>query len=342
VTYFPIQRFLFIFLSVAAFAQTNSPGWMTAPLAGLVANPELTEIRAIQGVPGASTVGRPISLPPDVRRVHLAPAQGWALVEQTSGRTLGLMSFSGMLPGSVTAIDGVLSAPDSVSFSPSGRSAVIHSKAAAKLQVLTGLDTTPTVTMLSDTSSLGEVGAAAVSDDGTLAVALTSDGRAFLLSSATAPQLIYQAGSPAGLSFLPDQTAIAIADGGSASISVMDGLNRTPFTRIMMRGPNLSGGSLLVQASADAQSLFVAALGGTTIYRADFADQTMRTLAVPAPLSRLERFRGGDSFLFSANAGEAAWLLFSNGSNLAAAFAQPTEPREPKRPLPTTDPLRRR
>jgi hypothetical protein len=342
VTLFAIQRFALIFLSVGAYAQTNSPGWMTAPLAGLAANGDLTEIRAIQGVPGASTVGRPISLPAGVRRVHLAPAQGWALVEQTSDRALGLMAFSGMLPGSVITIDGVMSAPDIISFSPSGRSAVIHSKAAARLQVLTGLDTTPTVTLQSDTSSLGELSAAAVSDDGTMAVALTSEGRAFLLSSAPAPQLIYQAGSPAGLGFLPDQPAIAIADGGSANITVLDGLNRTPFTRIMMRGPNLSGGGLIVQASADAESLFVAALGETTIYRAGFADQSMRTLAVPAPLSRFERFRGGDNFLFSANTGEAAWLLWSDGSNLSAAFAQPTEPREPRRPLPTADPLRRR
>jgi hypothetical protein len=335
VSHIPIQRVLLTFLSVGAFAQSTSPGSMTAALAGLVANPELTEIRAVQGVPGASTVSHPIALPAGVRRVHLAPAQGWALVEQGSVEqtgTLGLMSFSGAQPGRVIAIDSALSAPDVVSFSPSGRSAVLISKAAGKLQVLTGLDTTPKVAMQSDTSSLGEVSDAAVSDDGALSVALTSEGRAFLLSPT--PQLIFQGGSPSGLSFLPDQPAVAIADGASANISVIDGLNSTPFTRITMRGPNLSGRSILVRASSDAKSLFVAAVGDTSVYRADFADQSVRTLAIPTALSRLERFRGGDNFLLSANTGEAAWLLFSDGANLNAAFAQPTESREARRPLP--------
>jgi hypothetical protein len=48
-------------------------------------------------------------------------------------------------------------------------------------------------------------------------------------------------------------------------------------------------------------------------------------LAVPATLSELERLPGGDAFLFSANPGEAAWLLLSNGPNLSAVFAQSTE-----------------
>lgn len=335
------HRFLWIF-PVACFlgsgsavrAQSAAPNWIAAPLAGLLANTELTEIRAIQGVPGASTVSGPIRLPVGVLRVHLAPAQGWALVEQAPDRALAIMPFNGMQPVSVVPIGKALSAPDIVRFSPGGRAAAIVSNAAAAVQVLTGLDSTPQLAMQAGISGLGLVTMAAVSDDGTLVAALTGEGRVFLLSATKAPQLIFQAGSPAGISFLPGQPAIAIADGGAAAITVIDGLNKVPFTRIVMSGPSLSGGRVMVQASGDAQSLFVAAYGGTSAYRIDFATRSMRTLAVPASLSQLERLPGGDVFLFSANPGDAAWLLLSDGQNLTAAFAQPAVGREATRVRP--------
>jgi hypothetical protein len=334
VSYFLNQRnrIQWIFLSATllgsasvAGAQSASPGWIAAPLAGLLANPEMTEVRAIQGVPGSATVSGAIRLPAGILKVHLAPAQGWALVEQAPARTLGLLPFAGLQPGGVALIDNALSAPDIVSFSPGGRSAAIVSNAAGMVQVLTGLDRTPTVAMQTGISGLGVIGAAAISDDGTLTAVLTSEGRVFLLSATQAPQLIFQAGSPAGMTFLPAQQALAIADGAAATISVLDGLNRTPFIRSALPGPNLSGAGVLVRASGDAQSLFVAARGGTSAYRIDFANRSMSTLEVPASLSQMERLPGGDIFLFSANPGEAAWLLWANGTNLSASFAQPTE-----------------
>ncbi len=342
-SYFSNQRHrvLWIFLSAcflgsgSARAQSASPNWISAPLAGLLANPEMTEVRAIQGVPGASTVSGPIRLPTGILRVHLAPAQGWALVEQAPARTLGIMPFTGIQPGGVVPIGNALSAPDIVSFSPAGHSAVIVSNGAAMLQVLTGLESTPRLAMQAGIAGMGEVGTAAVSDDGTLTVALTSEGRVFLLSATQAPQLIFQVGSPAGMSFLPGQPAVAIADGNAGTISVIDGLNSAPFMRMAMAGPNLSGDGVLVRASGDAQSLFVAAYGGTSVYRIDFASRIMLTLAVPASLFQLERLPGDDIFLFSANPGEAAWLLLSDGAHLSAAFAQPTDaPRVRKTPPP--------
>jgi hypothetical protein len=325
------HRIQWIFLSATllgsanvAGAQSTSAGWIAAPLAGLVANPEMTEVRAIQGVPGSATVSGPIRLPAGILKVHLAPAQGWALVEQAPARALGLLPFSGLQPGGVALIDNALSAPDIVTFSPGGRSAAIVSNAAGMVQVLTGLDGTPLLAMQTGISGLGVVGAAAVSDDGTLTAVLTSEGRVFLVSPTQAPQFIFQAGSPAGMSFLPAQQALAIVDGAAGTISILDGLNRTPFIRSVLPGPSLSGG-VLMRVSGDAQSLFVAARGGTSAYRIDFASRSMSTLEVPASLSQLERLPGGDIFLFSANPGEAAWLLLANGTNLSASFAQPTE-----------------
>jgi hypothetical protein len=328
VSYFSNLRRVFVpwifFLGAGTgvFAQSTSPGWIAAPFAGLLADQELTEVRAIQGVPGSSTVGGPIALPASVLRVHLAPAQAWALVEQAPSRTLGLMPFNGTQPGGVIAIGNAMSAPDIVSFSPGGRSAVAVSYRLATMQVFTGLDSAPQMTMQTAISGLGDIGSVAVSDDGTLTAALMSDGRVLLLSATRTPQQIFQAGSPAGIGFLPNQAAVAIADGGAATVSVIDGLNAVPFTRLTMPGPSLSADAVLVQSSLDGQSLFLAAHGGVSAYRIDLENRITQSMHVPAKFSELERLPGGDVFLFSANPGEAAWLLQFNGTNLSAGFAQ--------------------
>src|SRR5260370_25989847 len=104
-----------------------------------------TEMGAVLGGPGAATLSPPIPLADGVTRIHLAPAQRWALAEQAGGAGLGLISFIGAVPGAVQLIDGALSTPDRVSFSPNGRAAALFS--AGTVQVLRGLDSAPTVAM---------------------------------------------------------------------------------------------------------------------------------------------------------------------------------------------------
>jgi hypothetical protein len=296
----------------------------------------MTEVRAILGIPGASTLSDPISLPAGVRHVYLAPTQQWALVEQDGG-AVGLMRFSGAEPTSTGRIAGAMPAPDSFSFSPTGHSAVLVSYATGEVQVLSGLEATPQVAMAATIPNFGAASlrAVAVSDDGTLAAVLNADGKAYLLSRAAAPQLIFQAAGPAGLSFLPNRAAVVIADSLAGTISVVDGLQTSPFTRTVISAPDLSGDRILLQPSGDAQSVFVTALGGKSAYRVDLTNQSVSTLDVPVGISRLERVRDGDVFLFSANPGESPWLLMSDGANLKVGFVQIVgEPRAKKpRPL---------
>src|SRR5207253_847482 len=138
-------------------------------------------------------------------------------------------------------------------------------------------------------------------------VILTRTGEVYLVPSSGSPRLIFRAGSTAGFSFLPDQS-LAIADGVAGIVTVIDGLTSQPFTRMAITVPYLSGDAVFVQATSDGKSLIVAAHKGQTAYRIDLADQSVRSLDVPASVSMLDRLNG-DIFLFSANPGEAAWLL---------------------------------
>jgi WD40 repeat protein len=229
------------------------------------------------------------------------------------------MPLNGIHSGGALSIGGALSAPELVSFSANGSAAALVSSGGGTLQILTNLEDTPRITTQADVSGL-DATAVTVSNDGALAVVLTRTGEVYLVPSSGSPRLIFRTGSPAGLSFLPDQS-LAIADGAAGTITVIDGLTSQPFTRATISGPYLSGEVALLQASSDGKFLLLAASKAQTAYRIDLADQSVRSLDVPASVSRLERL-SGDVFLFSANPGEAAWLLIADTDGLRAGFAQ--------------------
>jgi hypothetical protein len=307
---------------------------ISVPLVGLIGS--ATEIRPIRGVIGASTVGNPISLPPGIGRVYLAPLQQWALVEQGSGGTIGRMPLNGSAPGTVAPIAGAMATAGLVSFSANGKNAILVSRPAGTLQVLTNLDTTPQVAMQSDISQI-TVAAAAISDDGVFPVVLTGTGAVYLLQSGNAPALLFRAGSPAGIGFLPNQAVLAIADGSAARITVLDGLASQPFPRLILPGPTLAAGPLLVQGSTDGNSVIVSASGEGAAYRADLTNQSLSATNLPARVSRLDRLNG-NLFLFSANPGEAAWLLLADGASLRAGFAQSVSHPFVRNPVPRNPP----
>lgn len=291
---------------------------LSAPLVGLIGSGR--EIRPITGVVGASSIGDPIGLPLGISRVYLAPRQQWALVERGQAGTMGRMSWAGMVPGAVTAISGAMAMAELVSFSPNGKNAILVSRAEGMLQVLTQLDTTPQVALQSDISQL-EVAAAAISDDGTLAVVLTNAGALYRLAPNNSPEWLFQASSSAGIGFLPNQQVLAIADGAGSTITLLDGLASQPFLRMKLPGPALSGSAIFVQGSSDGNSVIVSAAGAENVYRAELRTQILSAIGLPTTVSRFDRLQG-DLFLLSANSGEAAWLLLADGDNLRAGFAQ--------------------
>jgi len=318
-------------LGLHAHAQTAGTNWPGAPVLGLVSNSEKTEVRPIQGVPGASTVGDVLPLPAGLGRVYLAPLQQWALVEPRREQTLGLLPLTGPQPGVVTAVYGAMPRPDLVSYSSNGQNAALVSRRSGTLQVLSHLPGTPQVTMQSDISQLGVV-AVAVSDDGLLAAVLTESGGVYLAPPGGSCVLIFRAGSPAGFTFLLNQEALAVADGAAGTITVIQGLNSQPGADSVIAGPNLSGDSLFLQPSSDGKALILSANGGQTAYRIDLLDQRVNVLAAPARFSMLERLNG-DMFLFSADAGKAAWLLLADGGDLRVGFAQFTGKPAVRKPV---------
>jgi len=312
-------------------APAQPPGWISAPMVGLFASQDGTAITAIVGVPGASILVDPLVLPQGVTRVHLGPTQQWALVEQVSGtpfsyKALGLMGFTGAQPGTVELIKGALPAPDLVSFSPTGASAILLDRASGQLQVIGGLNKTPGVVMETSVSDMNpsSIAAIAINDAGTLPVVEDGNGRMLLASGGSSRPMIFAGYPSAGMAFLPNQSLIAVADVNSGKVWMVGVLPTAPPARVVASIAAVSGAQGLVRTSSDARFLFVAAAGGKSAVRVDLSDGGMTELDLPTTSSALEQLGDGQVFLISAPPGESAWMLVSDGSGLKAVFAAPS------------------
>ncbi len=318
---------------------------MSAPLVGLMAgeSPDLAEIRPVVGVMGAASVQAAVPLPRGVSSLHLAPLGGWALVLQ-GGRTagsvpvrgneprglvarpdsrsgrLGLVRFKGNAPGDVQEIADAAANPSLVSFSPLGRAAALLASSRT-IQVLTGLDATPRVAFkveFFDASGLTKI---AVSDDGQLLSVLTGAGQVYLLSRSTAPMFAF-AGSPSlGMSFLPNLAAVVMADGTNGAVNLVRMVGGAPAVQAVTANLSVVNGATLVAASSDGAAAYVVISGSMSACRVELATGAIRSISLPVVATRLERLRDGESFVFSAQRGHAAWFLTGSDAGLQAVFA---------------------
>jgi hypothetical protein len=315
-----------IALVVTFAAGSEAKAQMSAPLVGLVAagGANSREIRSVVGVLGAASVQKPVPLPRDVSKAYLAPAGGWALILHRGG-DLELLTFNGCIPGAIQSITGVGRDPEMVAFSPLGGSAALL-YANGSLQVLDGLDATPHLAFEFNFDDPSGARRIAVSDGGQVAAVVTAVGQVDLLSKSTGQQLAY-AGSPLlGVAFLPNQPTAVIADPGNGTIDLARLVDGTPDLQIVASGLSHSGGDALVGASRDGASVVVLGVGGTSVSRVELATGSIQTTDLPVPATRLDRLRDAESFLFSAERGQAAWILSDRDGGLSTVFAAPAAP----------------
>ena len=292
---------------------------MSAPMVGWIAGQgtNRNQILPIVGVPGSATLREPLQLPNDVLHVHLAPAGSWALIEQR-GHAPALMPISGTTAGALEPIAGVLTNPTQVSFSPTGKSAVMQFRTGA-IQVVTGLDNSPALAFQAEFTDPSGIYALAVSDDGSAALAATGAGGVYLLAKAAAPVLAYSGSRSVGLAFVPNQSAAVFADGANGAVSLCR-INGSPTVQTVAN-VSLSGNGVLVAASRDGGSAFLATVGSTTAYRIDLASGASQSATLPVAATRLDALRDGQSFVVSAAPGDPVWILTGNSSGMQTIFA---------------------
>jgi hypothetical protein len=191
------------FVPVAlALAAALAPAQITAPLVGWL--PAGTEIRPMNGLPAAATLGRPASVGHALTHMAVSPSQNYVLgSDADSGEALLVIGASAAkLDTSVR--------PDQIVTSPTGSSAAFWFSDAAQFELLSGLPATPVMRQVPASMLNSGLTAMAVSDDGQWIAASSSAG-VFEWGPDGVPHQLYGGSDAAALAFFAGSSDLAIA-----------------------------------------------------------------------------------------------------------------------------------
>ena len=260
---------------------TAADSALNRPILGYAARVLPPQLRAIVGVPGAAVFSDPLSLPNGTTRLHVAPGQQYAIIERAE-EVPGALFLNGMETGGIVAIPAVVAAPDFVSFSPSGRSALLISLALGRLQVITGLPRTPQIVENIDVHLMPDVPSnAAISDDAS-SVLSSSAAAVYLILCDGSTAIILSVARSASIPFLRASTAAMIGDPGTGSLYPFQCPAGGVVAQLLASG--LTGLGQMA-ASGEGQTLYVTDTEGQRIWNVNVgsgaAGQTALQVNVP-------------------------------------------------------------
>jgi len=291
---------------------------MQGPVLGFVYTVGGMEARAINGVPGGSSLGLPLPVPAGVTSLAFAPGQKYALAEQTEGASLGLMAFAGAEPGALVQIAGTIPKPDVISFSPKGAAAALYSAPEGQLQVITGLPRNP---QLSRQMTSGELPSAvrllAIADDGATLLAGTANNSVYLLGSGGA-QLLESVSSLGGMVFTPQSNDALIFDSGAGTLSLLHEVSGAHSSRVLAQGLTGLTGNLAV--GTDGRHAVITTSNASHLWEIDLASQAVQEVQLPTPPTMLLPLRLSGHFLLAWQPDEPAWILNTNPAEGAVYF----------------------
>ena len=290
------------------------------PVIGYALQQSPLELRPLLGVPGAAVFGNPLALPSKIARLRLAPGQQYAIIERAENLPAALI-LNGTELGGIVPIPGAVRGLDFVSFSPSGRSAVLVSQSSGRLQVFTGLPETPHLLQEIDLGMLPDLPANAGISDNAGSVLLSSRGAVYLLLPDNSTSIVLSVTQPASIAFLPASTTSAIGDPGTGSLYIFQRPAPGIVARLLTSGlPSLGQ----IAASGDGQILYVTDTQGQRIWSVNVASGSLRQFDLQVKASTLDRLRNVDMFLVSSESRLPAWIFYRQGEDARAVFVPAT------------------
>lgn len=195
-----------------------------------------------------------------------------------------------------------------VSFSPSGRSAVLSGN--GRLQVLTGLPEAPQVARSLNAGSEG-IRLLAVSDDGQTVLA-AGDGGVFAIGTDSAQPIA--SGDVSAMAFFPNSSDAVVCDRSTQSaMRVVAGSSVE-----MLAGP-VDGFEQASAAAVTADSGTVLIAGADKVWQVGLGAGNAEQLKV-AGSGSLTLLRSRDSYLLSARSDEPAWMFVRDSPAPAVYF----------------------
>jgi hypothetical protein len=297
-------------------------------------------IRPILGLPGAATLGPAVISTTGLEGVTLSPARDYALALLASGRAVVLLQNLSSTAGA--SVLDVAPGTARIAISPSGDAAVLYYAETARVQVLTGLPESPSVSWSLELSGVsGRLAALAVGDGGG-AVLVASAGEpasVWLATQAVGQRFLYTAAGSPSLAFLVGSQDAAIADGvAGAVVLVRDPAGQPQVTPIGGQAEGVSQ-PVAIAAAQDNSRIFVPNARPAGVVSLSLTGGDPVTQPCACTPTGLERMAGGSVFRLNEGGGGPIWLLDAASASMRVVFV-PEQMRLLRDPVRTPPPRR--
>jgi hypothetical protein len=285
---------------------------MQRPLLGFVFASDVSEIRTIFGIPGASIFGNPLVLPFDDAGVYFAPGENYAMVAQGNGAPLAILELAGKNQNLIRDIPGAVSNPEIVSFSPNGLSVAVYSSSEGLLQVIGGLPDEPRlVREVTDRELPDDVRFLALADDASTLLQGGIRDAAYHLAGDGSVRFLHQANSLAAMVFAPGSRDVLIYDRFDGTALLLPDVLGTAAPIPLISG--LTNGDGRVALWIDSEKAVIASSNPDEIWQVDRKSLEAENLQLPAAPTMLQPLQISGKLLFSYEPGKPAWLLDVSG-----------------------------
>jgi hypothetical protein len=303
-----------------AQANGGNTAQFSGPTLGFVPGAMPSQLQPILGIPGASRLGDPISLPATVSQVYLAPGHLFALAAQGPAEPTALVllrNTSGILANPVfTPLAHAMAAPDIVAFSPTGQSSVVYSQTANRVQVFTGLPASPRLTQDISNFHLLSLQQLAVSDDAQSLLFTDATSTVYARSQGAAAVPVWYSNQVSGLAFAPGSHAAILCDLTLGAAAILQPTGQISF-------PISPDGACRPHAasfSADGRTILLACSFGNYVWSVDLESRLVSPYAVPTSLNAFDKLGGVDTFLLSPAGNGTYWLVTWQTGQAAVSF----------------------
>jgi hypothetical protein len=237
-------------------------GELRGPVIGYVLDASMQAVRPVNGIPGSSMLGDPLTLPFPVVAAGFSPRGDFALViSAADGRPSSLLQRLGS-ENTIVSIEGAITSVDKVAFNVDGSAAVLVASSTRQVQIVHGLPETPTPGPAIDLSSIsGTVSAVVIDQAGSNALIGVSDdyGALYLANNEEGPpRLIANFGSPTALTLLNGDRDVIVADAAVNEITVVHNFATAPESFQFAAERDGISRPAGLQISLDGRKLYVA------------------------------------------------------------------------------------
>ncbi len=310
-------------------AQGTSGYALNGPSLGLMVEPASTAIRPILGIPGAATLGMPLSPGFTVDRAVVAPGGDFALALAKGDFRLAAIRAGGNAPQWLAPATD--EAPDLIAFSPRGNSAALYYRTSGRLVLLSGLRTpTPQVATVEPASFPAAPSQVAVSEDAAALLLASPEGDTAALYYLPVAHAAFGVArrlgtfqSVSGLRFAGTSSDALLADGHANTVYLIQ--NVPGAAQIGALGSDRDGLSQPEAMEAlDARRVLVVNAGNrnlTMLFRDGTPAVSIQCGCTPAVLEQLS---GNSVYRLTAPSKEPMWL-FDGGGAEARILAVPPD-----------------